>query len=116
MDRATICRECGGAYTARRATGMFCSSPCKLSFNNRRMQRGAVLYDLFMQVRHRRSSARKLGLWTLACRLATIWKEEDDTQRSGRQSWGNVRDVLERNPWLRAIRVGVDQTGTGSRQ
>lgn len=66
---------------------MFCSSPCRQSFNNRRMQRGAELYDLFRALRRERAKAKALNIWTLMCQLERKWNDEDGEKRDGRKSY-----------------------------
>lgn len=66
---------------------MFCSSPCRQAFNNRRMQRGADLYDLFRALRRDRAKAKNLNLWTLMCQLEKKWNDEDAEKRDGRKSY-----------------------------
>lgn len=83
----------------------FCGQPCRLRFNNRRLQRGAELYDLFMTMRYDRSEAKRLGVWALMCRMGQQMREEDQIDREGRQSWRNPSDVLKDRADLRAVRV-----------
>lgn len=100
QPRSRTCKECGerflGGWLAE-----FCSSKCKNRFNNRRAQRGAVLYDLFMATRYQRDEAKDAGCWTFMCALAADWREEDRKERDGRKSWRPFRHVFERFPYLR---------------
>lgn len=81
------CLECENPITARRLGQEFCSAACRMTFNNRRMRRGAELYDLFRALRRERKTAKELGLWTEICRLELQWQGEDEAQRPGRRSY-----------------------------
>lgn len=96
-DKGTECRECGSL-----ADGQFCGPDCKITWNNRRRQRGAVLYDLFMAHRFERDASAKNNLWTLLCRQATDWRTEDLKERGGRRSWRRHEKVLAERPQLKA--------------
>lgn len=75
----TACLECGNALSAsRQPERLFCCTPCRLAFNNRRMQRGAELYDLFRALRRERAEAKRLNIWTQICRLELAWQIDDD--------------------------------------
>lgn len=80
------CRECGGNHD-RPQEAAFCCRECRQTWNNRRLKRGAELYDLFMLVRYERGLAKLHGLWSIVCRLAQAWREEDVRDRGGRPSW-----------------------------
>jgi predicted nucleic acid-binding Zn ribbon protein len=115
---AHSCLECGKPVSARRSTQHFCSQQCRLAFNNRRLQRGAQLYDLFMSMRYERDKAKELGLWAIMCRMAKDMRGEDEIKREGRKSWQRPRDVLERLPVVMVTKdvfVGNDLTGRGRR-
>lgn len=112
---AHICLECGNSTTAGRT---FCCQGCRLTFNNRRLQRGAALYDLFMVMRYERGKAKAMGIWAIICRLAKDFREEDERLRNGRRSWQNPRDVLDRLPVImitKDVFIGRDNTGRGRR-
>lgn len=81
------CRECGGEYQAKRDTSAFCAPKCRQAWNNRRMIRGAELYDLFMELRFNRKSGNVKRLWTLICAVASAYRDADKALRAGRQSW-----------------------------
>jgi hypothetical protein len=102
----TNCRECGLPFTAKRDrdTNSFCAVECRKAFNNRRMTRGAQLYDLFMMVRYERGLAKARGLWTIVCRLALEWRQEDERQRAGRKSW---REYAAIHDGLLPLRVEI---------
>lgn len=73
-----LCHECNqpmGAST--RDERRFCSVRCKDRSNNRRKNRGAELYDLFMNIRFNREAAKEAGLWAVMCRMASEWNAED---------------------------------------
>lgn len=97
------CRECGVQFVAKRVEAQFCGIPCKNKFNNRRLQRGAELYDLFMAMRYQRGLAKALGIWTIMCALANTYRREDEQTRPGLQSWFDPKCVLARKPSLRAV-------------
>ena len=94
------CRECGSAFEGSKAAEFCKDTSCRRDWNNRRQQRGAELYDFFMTIRHERSLTASLiksgwNLWTMACQLATDWKNEDRDERGGRRSYQYIPDVLE---------------------
>ena len=99
------CQECGAALSGEIAGKRFRGQTCRLRFNNRRLQRGAELYDLFMTMRYDRAEAKRLGVWALMCRMGQQMREEDQRDREGRQSWRKPDDVLKERPDLRAIRL-----------
>lgn len=76
------CQECGITYRPRTGRGrpntIFCTPACGKTFNNRRMRRGAELYDLFRAMRRDRAKAKDLGVWNAMCVLDMVWQEEDD--------------------------------------
>ena len=48
MAYKRTCLECKGDFTSRQFNSDFCCGVCRRTFNNRRVQRGAVIYDLLM--------------------------------------------------------------------
>lgn len=100
MARSVRCRECGKPVEAKRNTKAFCCTGCRTAFNNRRIQRGGELYDLFMAVRYDRDKAKELELWTKLCRMAQTFREEDQRERAGRKSWQDPEAVLLNRPDL----------------
>lgn len=66
-----------------------------MGWNNRRMQRGAELYDLFRALRRDRAAAKELRLWTQLCRLELAWQEEDQRERPGRPSYAPPSRALD---------------------
>lgn len=110
MTAARACRECGRVFEVeRRPSREFCSASCRRAFNNRKMQRGAELYDLLMAWRYDRAAASAAGVLRLLCRAAAIFKAKDD--RAGRRSWDELRRVVERKPYLNATLLTVDAAG-----
>jgi predicted nucleic acid-binding Zn ribbon protein len=100
-----VCLECGLALEGLKPGARFCSSKCRLSFNNRRLQRGAELYDLFMAMRYDRAAAQEAGAWSMLCRMAQQMRDEDVSQRAGRKSWQPPSRVLKDRPDLHAVVV-----------
>jgi len=84
------CMECGCQIPAKPAkkgpVPKFCGQACSKTFNNRRMTRGAELYDLLMAGRFQRET--HAGMWrpTMSV-LATHFHDKDKRERDGRQSW-----------------------------
>lgn len=101
------CAECGGEFKrGKSAEQEFCSSECRVTFNNRRKTRGADLYDLFMTLAYDRKNRK--GVWTAMSRMAKAWHEED--KAAGRKSFGSARKVMERHvqhtAMVSKVRVG----------
>lgn len=88
-----VCLECGAPIKSKTATGRavhFCSTAHRKTWNNRRMTRGAVLYDLAMRWRYERDD-NKDAINTMA-QVASMFKAADDRLRNGRRSWINDKD------------------------
>lgn len=85
----TPCLECNGPVAPRKSTGpvpKFCCAECRKTFNNRRMTRGAEMYDYVMSGRFER--ATHAGLWRpILSQMATHYRDQDIREREGRQSW-----------------------------
>jgi len=96
------CRECGCEFEAKKPYAEFCGLKCTNDYNGRRMRRGMLLYDFFMQMRYRRAKAT--GLWSAMCRLAEEWRAEDEAKATGFKSWKDPTEHLNRRPYLRAKR------------
>ncbi len=96
------CAECAVFYSTASATSAFCGNPCRKAWNNRRLIRGAELYDLFMAHRFSRPLAYRLKLWSLICRMAAQFRKEDVAQRAGRPSWRDPRVIIAQRPYLSA--------------
>lgn len=114
------CRECGAKFEAIRTDTEFCpGTSCRRDWNNRRQQRGAELYDLFMTIRHERPLTEELkdeqgvNLWTVACQLAAHWKTEDERDRGGRRSYQYIPALIIQGKFthLSTAFVGMDGTG-----
>lgn len=103
--RGFACLECGYPASSAASNAEFCSPGCRKDWNNRRMKRGAELYDFMMVLRFERGRAKALRLWTMMCRLVAIFREEDRTQRSGRRSWSIPEQVMEKKAFLHATVV-----------
>jgi len=86
MTAVNHCQECGN-HTSGHPTAVFCSTLCRKAFSNRRMIRGAEIYDLFRALRRQRSDAKRLNIWTEICRLELKWQIEDEAERPGRRSY-----------------------------
>lgn len=79
------CQECGTAYAAAKRDQRYCSPACRKSGNNRRMTRGAELYDFYMSMRFER--ATHSGNIAVMNQMAAAWREDDKVNRAGRYSW-----------------------------
>lgn len=92
------CAECGEPYGATshnrpfRVT-RFCSERCKRTFNNRRMTRGAPLYDAAMRWRKERTP----GAFTDLCHLLSGWIGDDAEERAGLPSYNHYRNGVAVN-------------------
>lgn len=113
------CRECGTNFQGS-GKAFFCKgTSCRRDWNNRRQQRGAELYDLFMTIRHERGltaelkETKDINLWTVACQLASVWKHEDEHKRGSRRSWQFIPSIIEAGKYvyLKATYLGIDRTG-----
>lgn len=106
------CAECLSPMYAARQPGMnrkprrskFCSTLCKTTWNNRRKNRGADVYDLWMAMRYERDEAKRLGVWTEMCRLSELWNAEDE--KAGRITYSPPAEVVLRLKDKGAIRHG----------
>ena len=98
----SACLECGEPCGSRARRADFCSSPCRKAFNNRRMTRGAELYDLVMANRYDRELATELGVYTLITRMTLKFHEQDEKERAGRKSWRHPKTIIRRHPYLKA--------------
>ncbi len=97
------CAECGEAFQSKRADKEFCCTPCRQAFNNRRMQRGAELYDLFRIMRRERDVAKTEGVWAEMCRLERQWNDEDE----GQKTWQSAKKALANLKGKGSIPIGV---------
>lgn len=104
LTKPRTCRECGKPLDPdRKANTEFCATACRIAWRNRRMSRGADLYDAFMAMRFDREAAKDKGLWALMCRMASNWNEEDKT--AGRQSYFPPDETVMRNVQRQAVIV-----------
>tara|TARA_R100001129_G_scaffold120307_1_gene83454 strand:- start:1419 stop:1778 length:360 start_codon:yes stop_codon:yes gene_type:complete len=100
-----ICPECGEHFATSHHSKLHCSTKCRKAWNNRRMTRGAELYDAFMALRYDRGWAKTVGLWQLICRLVAEWRAEDNEK--GRESYIRPDRWYEENrAWLRSANLG----------
>lgn len=104
------CRECGRPWRSNRQASVACPD-CSKIFDRRRQTRGAQVYDLFMAMRYERGLAAKLGVWSLMCRMANKWREEDVRERDGRPSWVDPATVREKNLPLLATVLSNNAAG-----
>lgn len=87
MRRAKVCLECGEPLDHLTKPGNFCCREHRKHFNNRRMTRGAEIYDLVMELRFNRAEAKRKGTWSILCARAGAFRDADKAYREGRQSW-----------------------------
>lgn len=99
------CLECGVGCASTAANAEFCTTACRKAWNNRRAMRGAEIYDLLMVLRFDRGRAVHLRVWTLMCRMASLFRQDDWSERDGRRSWLPAEQVIERKPYLHAMVV-----------
>lgn len=97
MPRITHCRECGLELKDKKPGALFCTPEHRKAFNNRRMIRGAEMYDLIMAQNYERELRSPLELQTLISRLARAARDSDKFLRDGRKSW-NAQETADRIP------------------
>lgn len=83
--RTVACMECGEAFTSKRTTAMFCCAEHRLTFNTRRRDRGAELYDLFMSYKHGDMSSTRYA--DELRKIVNAYEAADKAKRQGRRSW-----------------------------
>lgn len=93
--RVCICLNCGESFERGRKPAEFCSRKCANLWNNRRLTRGAELYDLLMIQRFDRDEATKHKVWTALTRLTRQYRDEDIRERGGRRSWRRLRSIID---------------------
>ena len=108
--RLNACLECGCDLAPGPQDREFCCAGHRSAWNNRRLQRGAALYDLYMAHRFQRADAQAAGVFQAINRLASDFRAEDRAEREGRRSWRRHDVVLGDRPHLKAqkfrVRVG----------
>jgi hypothetical protein len=99
VNQMRECKECGKplAGLGLKTNACYCCTECRKAFNNRRAQRGAELYDLFMAMRYDRALATKANTWTVMCNAARAYRDSDKTLRDGRKSW-DLHETIQRLP------------------
>lgn len=104
------CPECGTPLTASVGRGRpkrYCSVQCDKAFDNRRMTRGALMYDLVMMWRWDRQAERKHDIRKLMGRVASEYFTEDQRW----PTWREIEDVLHDVTHLRFTAKVQDMTG-----
>jgi predicted nucleic acid-binding Zn ribbon protein len=81
------CIECGTRFGTNVRAAKSCSTACRKAFNNRRMIRGAELYDLMMAHRFDRTSGLADEQRAAVYRLISVYRDADKALRGGRPSW-----------------------------
>lgn len=94
------CLECGEPFQRGARPAEFCGRKCVGAWNNRRMTRGAELYDLVMTVRYDRDKATLFKVWRTINRLAALFREQDRAERAGRRSWRRIEAIRDGKPFL----------------
>lgn len=97
-ERKFTCRECGAISVEKSNGQCFCDQNCNNAWSRRRAKRAIQLYDIFMEMRYHRAGAK--GLWTLACRLAEEWRDEDRRIRKDLKSWKDPAYITEERVYL----------------
>lgn len=87
------CSECGKEFASRQYNAEFCSGLCRNTFNNRRQQRGATLYDLEMLTLADPDVAAKHELDRRRKNLIRRWMK-DDAKRTWKRPRLIVYDTL----------------------
>lgn len=91
------CVNCRGAFEVKRHDADFCSNACRQDFHNRRLQRGAVLYDLLMLEEVDPDTFQRLGLDGTVSAVIAAFKQEDAAakrKRSYKSPKGILTDTL----------------------
>lgn len=87
------CAECGTAFEATDRKAVFCSPACRTASNNRRRDRGALIYDLLVHQRFNREAAQERNVRSLVDRMISNWVAED--RDAGRRVLRPLQDCLE---------------------
>lgn len=86
------CKECAAPFTSRQYNAEFCGNPCRAAFNNRRMKRGAALYDLLMIEAYDPKSFASQGLEGRVAELIERFRLDDEKAKHTR-TWKRPYDV-----------------------
>lgn len=97
-----VCQWCGKDFAVREPSQFTCTAKHRHAFNNKRKERGAIIYDLLMVMRFDRPLASNLGIWSKLCRILSNFRAEDHAEREGRPSWRHPNQTIERRPDLLA--------------
>jgi hypothetical protein len=102
----TTCSECGETFeTQSHNPSKFCCSSCRKTWQNRRMLRGAILYDMMMEHRYNRKAEDSSEIRNVMYSLLAEWRAEDQEERIGKRTWLDPRAWIAKNPWLKALRL-----------
>lgn len=92
--RKVVCKECGEGFTSRQYNADFCGSSCRKDFNNRRLTRGAMLYDVTMLMASPVvTAASQAQLKDRLEGMMQTWYREDETAKRSRTT-KRLSDVL----------------------
>lgn len=91
-----LCAECGAEFGSNRPHAEFCGTSCRKTFNNRRAQRGAELYDFAMLRRFGDKNAKNsreyaTEMLALMDALVSGYHEADKRYRDGRRSYATLK-------------------------
>lgn len=88
-----ICYETGTDLGADAKDGKhFSSDAARTTWNNRRKNRGAIIYDLLMAWRYDRPVAKALNVFSTICKLLAEWHREDG--EAGRIGYNDPNEVM----------------------
>lgn len=80
MPYKRTCLECNGGFVSRQYSADFCCAACRRTFNNRRAQRGAALYDLLMIEATDPDAFQKHRLDGRVSAMVEAFKREDEAE------------------------------------
>lgn len=92
MLKKHSCIECNGEFTSRQYNADFCSGACRKTFNNRRLTRGAVLYDFTMLIASAEPGPRG-ALERRRDKIIARWRQEDHAAKRRRMT-KRLSDVM----------------------
>jgi hypothetical protein len=110
------CLECGSTFTTDTRQGPHCSTRCRKNWNNRRMLRGAELYDLYMAHRFERERGTEMALMSKINRMVSIFREDDNGKRAGRRSWRDPATIIAEKPYLASEHLPRMAIGRGAKK